>query len=1331
MSQKPETIQKNPVLKPAEDYYRLRKEGIGFIAEMGSRLWTDYNTHDPGITILEALCYAITDLAFRTAWDIKDILAPKTKAPDAKQPFPDQPFFTARDILTVNPSTSDDFRRLLIDCDLVRNAWVFCKAFTCDLNSKTVELLGLYEILLELEADPELGDLNDYKVEHNYPLFDLEGIPHPVTLELRFPKWGLENPGEWKQFLDSGASFTLTSSLKLNRNKVDEKTKITDTDLRNNWRKIFYVTFEITLSNTETFIIETINIENVALRIIGDVTAKNNATLEAFNALLNDITPTGIIQRYRNKLKKIAGAVSDAKCKLHSHRNLDEDYSRVKIVNVEDIAVCADVEVAAGADIEWVQAKIWFEIEQYFNPPVPIYTLQELIKDNVHVEDIFNGPKLDNGFIKAEELEKAGLKKELRTSDIINRLMDIKGVVSVTNLLLSKYDSEGNLVKGAADPGTPDPNRTSASWLLLVSELHQPRLYHKLSRFLFKKNGLPFLPHDDEAYATLIQLRGETERPKIKNADKDLPVPEGTFRNPDDYYPVQYSFPLTYCIGTEGLPSHVSDQRRAQARQLKAYLMLFEQILGNGFAQLAHTADLFSLDPLIERTYFVLEFCKDVIQGYDEITKDLDKAKLEQMAETEPDFHKRRNRFLNHIMARFGEQFNEYALLLTNLEGEQVALDRLIEEKISFLKVYPLISSDRGKAFDYKNNPCSPDNQPGLQRRLKRLLGFACSKFAWTISVAINGAYTVTFDLWNNDGKVLMNGSINVTVGNESEAKQLAFEKITARMKLTGAYTVKKIGDKQFQTILTDEGDVEIARTVEYFESEEAAKAFIGKLILPQKAINLEYTVKFDLLDEDGNILINGSVKVPASYESEAKQSAFKKISDRMKQRDDAYNVEKGGANQFETILTDEGGVAIIARTEKNFPSIATARSFIGDLILGTPHSWSDNERFIIVEHLLLRPKFPGDAVYPVSADGSCESCETDPYSFRLTFVMPGWAAPFDTNMEMRHFADRTIQQETPAHLLPKICWVGNDGFILNPLDPVLVKLAKILKASGAAVYQLDEAANICAAKIHEYFWEKFHKSFIERKTGNWLKCEWPALRKEFEDMEPSDIAFVSVERVVWEEIKATMLDYFTQIAFSGWQFERFEEAWNNWLKANSKIDWTEVYLQERVEALLKAGLDPSATAPTKNDLRQCAGKIISDYGTDFYEWMKKNIGDGKSWQDFGDIPILEFPDCNGISISDTTKQEIKKLLVGDKDNNQQGLYNGWVEVSYRMWILLDLLSKLRNIYPGATLHDCDEGNDQNPVRLGSTALGNYPLQQASPLSAQSANPLSDPSAEI
>jgi hypothetical protein len=37
---------------------------------------------------------------------------------------------------------------------------------------------------------------------------------------------------------------------------------------------------------------------------------------------------------------------------------------------------------------------------------------------------------------------------------------------------------------------------------------------------------------------------------------------------------------------------------------------------------------------------------------------------------------------------------------------------------------------------------------------------------------------------------------------------------------------------------------------------------------------------------------------------------------------------------------------------------------------------------------------------------------------------------------------------------------------------------------------------------------------------------------------------------------------------------------------------------------------------------------------------------------------------------------------------------------------LIGVLERLKTVYPAAILHDCVEGDDENPVRLGSSNLG-------------------------
>ena len=115
----PVTIPKNVQLPASQDYNFLRGEGLKYIESLASDIWTDYNEHDPGITVLEALCYALTELGYRTNFDIKDILT------DSRGNIPgDQCFFTAKNILTCNPLTLRDYRKLLIDLEQVQNAWM-------------------------------------------------------------------------------------------------------------------------------------------------------------------------------------------------------------------------------------------------------------------------------------------------------------------------------------------------------------------------------------------------------------------------------------------------------------------------------------------------------------------------------------------------------------------------------------------------------------------------------------------------------------------------------------------------------------------------------------------------------------------------------------------------------------------------------------------------------------------------------------------------------------------------------------------------------------------------------------------------------------------------------------------------------------------------------------------------------------------------------------------------------------------------------------------------------------------------------------------------------
>ena len=70
----PTAIERKPTLRPSLDYELLRQLGIRFAQQFSGSIWTDYNEHDPGVTLIEYLAYALTDLAYRSNFSVHELL---------------------------------------------------------------------------------------------------------------------------------------------------------------------------------------------------------------------------------------------------------------------------------------------------------------------------------------------------------------------------------------------------------------------------------------------------------------------------------------------------------------------------------------------------------------------------------------------------------------------------------------------------------------------------------------------------------------------------------------------------------------------------------------------------------------------------------------------------------------------------------------------------------------------------------------------------------------------------------------------------------------------------------------------------------------------------------------------------------------------------------------------------------------------------------------------------------------------------------------------------------------------------------------------------------
>ncbi|MDD2720190.1 MAG: hypothetical protein PHH47_02635 [Gallionella sp.] len=789
-----------PETDPALDQQQLFAFGLDRIRALSHRLWTDHNIHDPGITMLELLCYALTDLSYRAGFPVADLLA--TTENDAANMA--RQFFTPRQILPNRPLTVNDYRKLLIDMKGVNNAWLLTADQHCYADTVNRELL---------HSDPR--------------------IEQP------------DRPG------------------------------IRQISLQGLYRVL----------------------------IAPDDNVKSPAQREALCA--------------------------DALKVLQANRNLGEDFTAVEVVPDQYYALCAELELTDDADHNRVMAAIQFAVEHYLTPPVVNHSLAEMLARRHAdgsawtVDEIFAGPALQCGFVDDAELEQAELRAEIRLSDIICIIMDIPGVRAVRDILINP------LAPGLQpDDSSSEP---ADKWRIKVPAGTRPRLSDRRGRLVCYKRGVP-LPADGALFAAELQRLQDAEQAKLDTVNpEDLPIPQGRHRDSGRYHAFQHHFPTLYGLSEQGLPSGADAQRRAQALQLKAYLLFFDQAMADFCAQLANLRELYSREPEQPASYFTqrVSDLPDIARIY---AADITDQQLHQRIETLASAQARRNRFVDHLLARVAEDFGHYVSLMQSAFGTGAA--SALATKYAFLQDCPELGAAR--ALGYNRALSRADalwdtlNVSGLERRLARLLGIG--------NFSRRNLGSVSYDMYTE---------VDLTPGDEY------------RFRIKHPFSNKILLSSSMHYLTPDDAHAEMVLAIERAQQPEGY----------QRKLTSDGRHYFNIINATGEV---------------------------------------------------------IARRIEYFASAELMEAAI-DLLIGHLRDYYSGEGMYLIENILLRPEQPDDPFMPICTDADCSDCaDADPYSYRLHFVLPAYAGRF-CNMDFRRFVEEMIRTETPAHLLPKVCWIGPD----------------------------------------------------------------------------------------------------------------------------------------------------------------------------------------------------------------------------------------------------------------------------------------------------------------
>ncbi len=843
--QDPITIARHHAYPPAQDFDRLRAEGLQWIQEMASDIWTDYNVHDPGITILEALAFALTDLGYRLEMPVVDLLALPNPSEASNR---DQSFFTAAEILTINPLTVLDYRKLLIDLLGVRNAWLHAKTCACEglvfyahalesrlsfePSDRPLWVRGLYDVEVEFDRDQILGDLNSgqFAFPFRFSSSEVHEPPIQAQAELWLPTWrDIEAEGAFYAPLRNPS--LRVEQVKLTRiagnREASDPHDISNQALARALRKSLYLDLSIHYRLEEAGPVQELKLSHCPLKIwFEHADHARKLRVEEMRQRLESTAWESFIQPFHQSLLEADRVMQRLRQRLHAHRNLAEDFCSITAVPVENFAVCADVDLEPEVDIEEWLARAYKEIEDYLNPPIPTHRLEELLDENMPVETLFSGPRLEHGFFKDEELRAAERKTRLQSSDMIHRLMNLDGVRSIRNFTWVRLDAWGN--KSDSEP-----------WSMEVSSGHLPRFSWRDARFLVFKDGLPFLPRQQELIDTLRVLRSSEVRPY--NPMMDLPVPQGTPIDPGPYIPISSALPPNYGLGPEGLPAHAPEAHQASALQLAGYMQLFEQIFHLWYQQALSLRKLFSSSKSIQQTYFGTLLNAGSLPKIEALLPGGEAAPTpedwQSLVETRARFLDRRRRFLDHLLSRFGEDVQDYALMLNTYEGSLHNQEKLVEQRIDFLQDLPFLSRNRARALDLTQVDPWPtgDAVSGLERRIQRLLGLASPRSYFELYEEEDEdgkSYEQRWRLRNEEGKILLSASTRYVDDQLGRAQDKAWEEIDQVIEhmINPAHYI--IAEKKKWGINLVDGTGEIIATrKERFDTEAEAEMAVEEIL--------------------------------------------------------------------------------------------------------------------------------------------------------------------------------------------------------------------------------------------------------------------------------------------------------------------------------------------------------------------------------------------------------------------------------------------------------------------------------------------------------------------
>ena len=380
------------------------------------------------------------------------------------------------------------------------------------------------------------------------------------------------------------------------------------------------------------------------------------------------------------------------------HRSLCEDVHAVRVLALVPAVLGATVTIDDAHEPEVVLASLFYRLGCALGPEPRRQSLQALLDARQTPASIFTGPALRNGFITDDQLQdRPG---EFTIGQLTQIIVATDGVAGVRHVSLA---IDGAAIDSGGQTTLVVPPR---SMLRLDTQPAGGRFSIRLFR-----GGVECTPDAVRVKRELERRWFDHRRTYSLRAESDrlLAIPRGRYVDVGNYSSIQEQFPSAYGINGYGVASEATLERRAQARQFKAYLLVFEQLLADSFARLEGLKHLCAIDGAPKHRVFqqYLDACDadgaTLVPDVRPLLKDSYRTDLAALNERRGQLLERRNRFLDFMLATYSEALDPVVPPSVSRDGEAGSTGRArsVRAKLQLLRHLTRISRDRGTGWNY------------------------------------------------------------------------------------------------------------------------------------------------------------------------------------------------------------------------------------------------------------------------------------------------------------------------------------------------------------------------------------------------------------------------------------------------------------------------------------------------------------------------------------------------------------------------------------------------------------------------------------------------------